>query len=277
MEIKVMTITPQMAAEWLNHNFCNRKLSLSVANKYARDMASGRWELNGEAISFDCDGNLKNGQHRLKAACIANVSFTSVVTFGNESGLFDLHAKRTGANVLQMNGFESDIANNTVIGMIKLHFQLVKGIKSISEQEIMEYAKTHENEIRRILNVLNYDKKKIVSTKNSPMLCALWHGYLCGEQLQTIDHFTRIVSSGLSRDDSEFAAIAFRNTFLANNYVSLRNGAERNNLYHICSRALFDFSRGVTREKKYTTKIRSPYLDMLKTKDISNAEDSAYA
>lgn len=64
-------VTPKMATEWLAANTRNRKLNQHLVTEYARDMESGRWAYNGEAIKIGDNGRLLDGQHRL-AAVIAS-------------------------------------------------------------------------------------------------------------------------------------------------------------------------------------------------------------
>jgi hypothetical protein len=53
---QVYSVSPDLAAKWLEHNTRNRKLRQSVVNKYAADMREGRWLLTGDAIAFDKNG-----------------------------------------------------------------------------------------------------------------------------------------------------------------------------------------------------------------------------
>jgi hypothetical protein len=69
-----------MARAWREHNIPNnRGIRPQVVDAYARDMAAGRWPLNGDPIRFDTHGNLIDGQHRLYAIIAANVPGKSFV------------------------------------------------------------------------------------------------------------------------------------------------------------------------------------------------------
>lgn len=52
VETSIVTVTPEMAEEWLSKNINNRAPSKKVIDTYSRDMASGRWEFNGDSIRF---------------------------------------------------------------------------------------------------------------------------------------------------------------------------------------------------------------------------------
>ena len=58
MEISVIDVTPALAEEWLSANDHNRSINVRVVDAYARDMLSGNWALNGEAVKIAEDGTL---------------------------------------------------------------------------------------------------------------------------------------------------------------------------------------------------------------------------
>lgn len=63
--IEIVNVTPALAAQWLIGH--NRHLRPSVWQRYARDMAAGNWQMNGETIKRTTQGETIDGQHRLKA------------------------------------------------------------------------------------------------------------------------------------------------------------------------------------------------------------------
>lgn len=101
-------VTPRMAEQWLDQNLDteylkNRRVSDKTVASYAKDMAAGRWALNGESIKFSSDGHLVDGQHRLFACIEANTPFRTVVVKGVPREAFDTldsGKKRTLADVL---------------------------------------------------------------------------------------------------------------------------------------------------------------------------------
>lgn len=68
--VRPYEITPAMAKELLdNHNFKNpRNIRSAYWKAYVNDMVNGHWTpAQSDMIVIDVDGNLINGQHRLKA------------------------------------------------------------------------------------------------------------------------------------------------------------------------------------------------------------------
>lgn len=101
------TITPAMAESWLEKNKENRPLREHHVKMLAREMLAGRWALNGEAVVFDTDGNLLDGQHRLWACFDHQVAFESVVVRGVAPEAFttlDSGMKRSAGDVLSKAG-----------------------------------------------------------------------------------------------------------------------------------------------------------------------------
>lgn len=70
------------AARWLGANIGNRHIRPSVVSRYARDMAAGVWELNGETIKIAETGRVLDGQHRLHAVIEAGASVPMFVVTG---------------------------------------------------------------------------------------------------------------------------------------------------------------------------------------------------
>ena len=76
-------ITPEMAQDILDHhNENNRKLRGNHVDKLAIEMRKGNWRLSNDNICFDVNGNLINGQHRLKAVVCSGVTIKAFITYG---------------------------------------------------------------------------------------------------------------------------------------------------------------------------------------------------
>ena len=108
MYSKVTTISPKEAALWLDtKNAHNRPISQSTVDRYVQEIKAGRWKLNGQSICFSKNGNLMNGQHRLKAIVAANKSIESLVVWGVDDDVFDTiddGNKRSLADVFSVSG-----------------------------------------------------------------------------------------------------------------------------------------------------------------------------
>lgn len=107
MKVSIIDVSPEQAAAWLKSNTRNRNLNARLVADYARQMADGRWHLNGEAVKISEDGVLLDGQHRLAAIVASGFSIEMLVVEGLPSetqDTMDSGRKRTVADVFSING-----------------------------------------------------------------------------------------------------------------------------------------------------------------------------
>lgn len=113
-------VNPETAEEWLTHNVNNRKLTKTLVDLYAGDMARGEWRLIGAPIIFSPEGTLLDGQKRL-AAVVQSGETTPFVIARNVPEeyrlVIDSGQKRTAAHALQMEGLKDA---NQVTSIVRL-------------------------------------------------------------------------------------------------------------------------------------------------------------
>lgn len=109
---KVEEITPAMAEQYLNYNKINRPLRKGIVEKYAMDMTDGNWPLTHQAIAFDEQGNILDGQHRLWAVIESGKTISMMVVRGLESQVrdfIDQGLPRTTVDVAKLRDPDSNI------------------------------------------------------------------------------------------------------------------------------------------------------------------------
>lgn len=79
---KLMLVTPNLASAMLGRNEDNRPLTPSQVDRFVRYIEEDRFLLLPDAIAFDVNGRLRNGQHRLSAITITGISQEMLVVFG---------------------------------------------------------------------------------------------------------------------------------------------------------------------------------------------------
>ncbi|WP_447646746.1 hypothetical protein [Nocardioides zeae] len=107
---EVVQVSPAMAREWLARNPKNRSLRKRLVESYARDIQAGRWALNGESVKIARNGDLLDGQHRLSAVVLADVTVPMVVVRevdATHMPTIDTGAKRTFSDALKILGEEN--------------------------------------------------------------------------------------------------------------------------------------------------------------------------
>jgi len=144
---RVERITPDLAAQYLETNTGNRKIKRSAVASYARAMKRGLWELNGEAIVFDADGKLMNGQNRLNACIQAQVPFDTWVTRGvrrTAMPTLDSGVNRSVADFLSIQG--QKMATRMAAGarlLMQMSAQTNKMNSKLSNAEVVEFISRH--------------------------------------------------------------------------------------------------------------------------------------
>lgn len=109
METKMIMLTPDMAKGFLESvDDRQRKLSLGAAATIARDIESGKWNEDYARIDIPIaiskEGKLLNGQHRCKAAVIANKAILVPIAYGVDSELFEYMDNAKSRSAVQFIG-----------------------------------------------------------------------------------------------------------------------------------------------------------------------------
>ena len=106
---KLETITPERAESLLSLNTANRKFKPKHAANLAREIQSGRWQINGDSIKISVENTLIDGQHRLAAIVISGQPVQTMVTYGLSSEVFGTidtaQVKRSHADLIGLAGY----------------------------------------------------------------------------------------------------------------------------------------------------------------------------
>lgn len=159
MKIELISVTPELAAQWLATNTDNnRRISKTTVNRYAQDMIKGKWLVTGEAVKFDTGGRLIDGQHRLSAVVAAKktVQMCVIRDLPEETMLvIDTGKSRTAGDALKIaghNGMSNEIAalarkaiaheagTPSILGVKKIRI----GNSPITNREIVQYCSQND-------------------------------------------------------------------------------------------------------------------------------------
>lgn len=103
-----VVVTPDIARDWLDKNTRNRKVRARHVERLTRDMAAGNFIFTGDAIRFDIEGTLIDGQHRLLACIAADQPFETLVVYNlppETQDKLDGGANRKVSDILSLEGF----------------------------------------------------------------------------------------------------------------------------------------------------------------------------
>ena len=129
---RLVTITPQLAEQWLQQNTHNRGVTNSRVDQYAADMRKGEWRVNGETIKLAADGRVLDGQHRLLAVLEADVEIQTLVITGLEEQAqetMDQGRARSLADVFKLRGekYHNALATSArVLALYERYGQIVQ-------------------------------------------------------------------------------------------------------------------------------------------------------
>jgi len=118
--VEIVSVTPELAHEWLGQNTRNRRLKSRCIASYARDMLAGNWRMTGEGIKFSSEGRLLDGQNRLHAVIVADVTVLMMVVFDlpdDAQEVMDGGTRRTNADQLTLHGIQyaTNVASIAVV------------------------------------------------------------------------------------------------------------------------------------------------------------------
>lgn len=151
-------VTPATAAQYLAKNIeNNRKAKPTRIAGYARDIQNGRWLFTGEAIKFDIDGNLVDGQNRLFAIIKADTPAEVLVVRGltpEAVYVLDSGMSRSGADALTIAGVADKADPKDLAATARLHLAWVQGdipnagatggsLPTMTKPELIEYIGRH--------------------------------------------------------------------------------------------------------------------------------------
>lgn len=115
---EIVSIAPDTAQRWLAANTNNRVLRPTVVSRYARDMASGNWILNGESIKLATDGAVLDGQHRLQAIVLSGATIESIVVFDLPNEAQETVDRGLGRNIADALRLRGEVNVNVLAGAI---------------------------------------------------------------------------------------------------------------------------------------------------------------
>lgn len=195
MQLSVEQITPELAEVFLQTSSGNRNFKDAKVRSYARDMASGRWQVNGETIIFDKSGSLIDGHHRLKACVCSGANFSSCVVRGADreaQKTIDMGASRTLGDVLSFRGERNSNHLNAVILAVVAIANGRPRSANLSSQEVVQFLEMYP-EVRQSAVV---SARKVLPRVGSVIGAIHFAAHMAGEG-DIFDRFFQSLSDGI--------------------------------------------------------------------------------
>jgi len=213
MTMSYELITPEVAESMLEKNATNnRRISRGTVEVYARDMVNGDWDEDvGASISFDENGILRDGQHRLCAIVKSGVAINTWVCRNvSADGIYDNNRKRSLRDqVLIMDDSLESIYYSSRYHAVAKAIIARFDRRKIGAKEVVAFTKKHKEELDGFfLNIPHSTPPKVsVATVH----LALFLAYHAGIGMNVINDFYEVLYSGMSTKPEDFPIIAYRN------------------------------------------------------------------
>lgn len=214
MNATMMTITPELAAQWLessqgNPRFAKKLYDNKKAETIATDIRNGNWHQGSNAICLDSNGHLVEGHHRCEGIVRAGIPVTALVIFGmppDNQRHIDDNQSRSVAQRLSL--------KQIVPSIIILQLVLLSECKQdrASSEEIIRYYEEHKDDIDTVVSTLTTLGKRGPASQ-AGTIHAIYCAYCCGVSPDTLDQFRRVVMDGFSDGIEQSAAIVYRNQY----------------------------------------------------------------
>lgn len=208
-------ISPEKAANLLETNSNNRKLSEGTVEAYTNDIINHNWdETVGSAISIDENGILRDGQHRLTAIVRAGVGIhTWVCRNASSDGIYDNNRKRSNSDQISILRADFDNVYKTTRYISIARALIVHNggstRRAVTPKEIIDFTDEHKNELDSFF--LNIPQTTVPKISLAVVHLALYMAYCSGVNIEDILNFYDILCTGMSTKPEEFPIIAYRN------------------------------------------------------------------
>ena len=126
---KYVTVTPQVAAEWLKSSPGNRPIKSGKVALFAQYMAAGEWNRDAQPIYFDEDGRLLDGHTRLNAVVASDTTVEMEVKYNfprADWNKLNIGSIWTAGDFATANGI---ISGNSSMAAVKIRETLRRGLR----------------------------------------------------------------------------------------------------------------------------------------------------
>lgn len=227
MKFKALMVPPCVAEEWLKKNHPrNRKPKERRIGLYAQDIVNHQWYLTHEAVGFDEDGFLIDGQNRLEAIIKAGEPAPLLVVFNAPKKSFlmaNQGASRDVRDMAKIQKFSDDMP--TITRWIGCARTMLLGIKMVTikranpptNQEVLAFLKAHQEAVGWALHIVP-NSSATRGLARAPVHAVLARAfYQTGAKRIRTEAFATVLVSGLMENTkTDSAAIRLRNWLMDN-------------------------------------------------------------
>ena len=213
-----VSVSPEIAKQWLSLNTQNRPLKDSVVLSYSKRMSSGQWMLNGQGIVFSKEGMLIDGQHRLAAVVKANKSIDFDVRFGVNSQAFetmDDGNKRSPSDVLAISGYKNNTQLASIVKKILANNNAAKDgtLLGTSNKDVLSFVQDNPeiHEVTKIACRFKY-RSNLLSVADYGYFYWLFSHSEMGSEIYAYEFFDKLTKGSDLQENSPILVLIKRLT-----------------------------------------------------------------
>jgi len=238
-------ITPAIAKKLIKHSAKNRRVRSYYVKDLARHMSRGRWYKTNEPITIDIYSKLIDGQHRLRAVILADVTLLMMVSFN--AGKDAIRGIDGGCNrqmYERLNILDHSWVNQESISILS---QMLFGAgKNAKRTQI--YTEDYEDGLSQFHDGIKFATQmgKILYV-NSPTLTPIAMAYYHPDKIgrRRLKEFLTCLKNGALSTGKDSAAWLLHN-FLVENKAGRAYKAPRRDIYYMTEDAIRKFAKGTS-------------------------------
>lgn len=174
IKTELVFVTPEIAKKWLDRNKNNRKLKKHRVSKLRLDLRNDRFKTTHQGVAFNCNGDLKDGQHRLTAIAEEGIGAWLMVTTGLQDDaipVIDRGGSRSVQDNATMAGY-SVTKNDISIAYVAMAAPgAIAHSSGTSEHAVLEFIEFH----RDAFDAVRVTHKKYLSV--APVMAAFMRSF----------------------------------------------------------------------------------------------------
>lgn len=233
-DVKILTITPEIACEMLEQNSDNRTISQATVDAYARDLKNGDFKFNGDSIRMREDGILADGQHRLWACVQTGIPFQSVLFTGltkEDVKTIDRNKVRSSGDVLRISrGYKNGDNLASAIRFVG-HFATGERNIRLTDHEIIHFIDNcPEIEESNKICGMSFARAGALKTRSGVFVAIHFIGWKVFGEKDMADDFMRVLQTGVPIYEND-AAHKLRDVLLKDNMSTKKLRVEAKTAY----------------------------------------------
>lgn len=273
MELKKMTVTPEIAKRLLTYNIRNRVKKPEAIKEYAYKMQNGMWNGNVlDPIVVTKDGVLENGQHRLEAVIKSGMAVQMYVATDAESaaGVYDLGVPRSIRDSLMIRGIiRNELRYTTIQAIISYIFETL-GLPRKVPELVEKYCDKYGQLLYDAVAATRCGKSNPICRK-AGVTAGAYTALRCGVDYEEMEKFFTAVNTGFSERPQDSCAILLRNYILTADQINITTNKPHGSrkCFHIYTEfAISDYVAGKARRRAYMLDAdRMPYFPRVLQED----------